>query len=144
MIPKIEPSHVQPIKHREPGITRETRPDPTDDGGSIIAVWVVNVTLACGKVALIDLPDFNAIMRQGFSNQWWLHSNGRGRAYVRTTRNDAPGVVATIGRLVTGGQFGTHVRYINKDPLDLRRNNLKVGDGASKGHEAAAMVEAIF
>lgn len=138
---EIKPSLVAQVEYRKPFLTREKRIVPTDDGGRVTISNIVNVPLSCGTVARIDQDDYNAIMEQGFSDQWWLHSNGRNRAYVRTTRFGEPGVTATVARLVASGRSGTRVRYFNCDPLDLRRSNLKVGSGVSTGYEAKAMAE---
>lgn len=135
----IKHTLVPHAEYRKPTLMYETRPDP-EDGRSIQAA-VVNVPLSNAQVAQIDLEDYNLLMEKGFSDQWWAHSNGGKHAYVRTSRLDAPGKLFTVARLIAGGQWGTRVRYRNGNPLDLRQSNLKVREGFSKGHEAAALAD---
>lgn len=136
----IKPSIVPFQKRRRPFLTRETRPDPANDGG-MVSVAVVNVLTPGGAVAQIDLEDFNPIMEGGFSDQMWMHSNGREHSYLRTSHPNFPNTTFTVARLILGGAQGNHVRYRNHNPLDLRRSNLVVREGASKGNEAAALAE---
>lgn len=136
----LKRSLVPPVAYRRPFLTFEDRPDP-DNKGKLIRAAIANVTLASGQTAQLEAEDFNRLMDRGFSDQWWFHSNGGRNAYVRTSRRDAPDQMFTIARLIVEGAFGTRVRYQDKDALNLRRANLMVREGYSKGHEAAAMAE---
>ena len=113
----INPSQAVPLKRRKPALSK-------DCGGS--NPQLVTVPLPGGKAAQIELADFNALMDRGYSDQWWLHSNGRDSAYVRTTRAGDACKMVTVARLITGGCGGTHIRYVDGSPLNLCRSNLKV------------------
>lgn len=134
----IEPSLVPPSVYRCPFITYETRPDPADKT-AMVTVALANVRLQTGHVAQLDLEDFNRLMRGGFSDQWFLHSNGGRNSYVRTTQAGVKDKLFTVARLIVGGTWGTRVRYRDRNSLNLRRSNFKVGEGFSKGHEADAL-----
>ena len=115
----IKPSQAVPLKRRKPALLK-------DRGGNGGNPQLVTVPLPGGKAAQIELADFNALMGKGYSDQWWLHSNGRDSAYVRTTRAGDACKMVTVARLIIGGCDGTHIRYVDGNPLNLRRSNLKV------------------
>lgn len=134
----IKPSLMPHHKYRTPFITYEARHDLTDMS-RIIRVALAIVPLPCGGEAATELDAFNDLMDRAFSNQWWGHSNGGPNIYVRTTHRDHPGKMFTVARLLAGGERCTRTRYRDHDTFNLRRDNLKVREGYSKGHEADAM-----
>lgn len=138
----LKPSLIRHPEYRKPFLSYENRPDP-DNKGEQIEVAIANVPLAGtgGQVAQLDAEDYDRLMGMGFSDQWWWHSNGMRHAYVRTGHMTSPGKMFTVARLIAGGQWGTRVRYRDGNARNLRRDNLKVREGYSKGHEASAMAE---
>ena len=115
----IRPSQAVPLKRRKPVLSK-------GGGGSGSNPQLVTVPLPGGKAAQIELADFNALMERGYSDQWWLHPNGRDSAYVRTTRAGDACKMVTVARLIVGGCGGTHIRYADGNPLNLRRSNLRM------------------
>jgi hypothetical protein len=140
----IKPSLAHPSEYRRAFETAETIIDTEADGGPLVGVAIANIPLLKGLVAQCELFDFNRLMDGRFSDQWWAHSNGHGHFYVRTTRLDAPSKTFNVARLIMRCPFGTRLRYLDGNPLNLRRSNLKVGDGCSKGLEAAALDEIMW
>lgn len=128
--------------YRTPSVTTERRVTPTDDGGTVIEVAVVSIPLPDGRTALIDLDDFNHAMERGGSDQCWMHTNGHGGSYVRTTLAGQPGVTVPLARLALDVPRGTHARYINKNPLDLRRSNIRFTESPFKAPGSDATADA--
>lgn len=122
---------------RAPFLTTETIPD-TENGG-LKTAFIVNVPLTSGTVQC-DLEPFNRLMDEGFSCLWFLHSNGGKKAYVRVPHRETPNRTLIVSRLLVGGRRGTHVRYVDGSPLNLRLSNLRMKEGFSKGHETAAII----
>ena len=118
------------IERRKPFLTYETHPDYTGLEGSEVTMEVVNVPTASGTLARIALSHFNYLMAEGYSDQWWMHSNGGAHAYVRTTRAGNPRKTYTVARLIGGGAPGTHIRYRDHNPLNLLFSNLVAGEPA--------------
>ena len=69
--------------------------------------------------ARLDPEDFNRLMEDGWSSQWFLNENS-----VRVRDNAVRGSLANVARLITQARPGWIVRYANGRRLDLRRSNL--------------------
>lgn len=136
----IEPSQAVRHQYRDALIRIERRIDH-DNEGQFLTVPIALVPLPCGGTAILELEAFEELMRQGFSDQWWAHPNGNKHAYVRTTHVAHGGRMFTVARLLAGGEHFTRTRYLDKNPLNLRVDNLKVGEGYSKGSEAFVMMD---
>ncbi len=122
---------------KEPRIKR-TPTFTRDKDGEAIALVPLNKPGASAKVLA---EDFLALQAQGFSDQWFLNDDGKGRQYVRVGLTSAPGRLVMVTRLLMNAAAGTRVKYWDGNRLNLRRDNLDVGKGYSKGHERAAIDE---
>ncbi len=79
-------------------------------------------------------------MADGYSDRLFWHQNGSGAAYLRTTHAAAPRRTFIPARFILGAGYGKHVRYRDKDPRNLRRDNLACGAGFAKDHDNPATV----
>lgn len=116
-------------------MTKQPKRQPTfttDNDG----LPIVLVPLANGRVATVDLSDWEDLLCAGLTPQWTLNDSGNGFAYVRAQGRENLVVVA---RVITGAGRREIVRYCNGDHLDLRRRNLRVTSGGrAKGKAKAA------
>ena len=106
----------------------------TDRSGNAL----VHVPLTGGAVVTVDAADFDRLETMGFTGPWFLNSNGKGNAYVRPV---LPGIVGNLGmvsRLILDTPRGKVIRYSDRNPLKLRRDNLVFDDGYSKAREKDA------
>lgn len=131
----LKPCLVRSSRVRMPLEIEEMWPDPEQPGKSI-SVRVAKVPLPKnGGHVYLSATKFNDIMASRYSDQFFLHGNGRGGFYVRTTHPDYPHSVLNVSRLVaTPGAF-RRVRLKDRDPCNLRCYNLLVGTGYSLGLE---------
>ena len=140
-MPSLIPSLVPFAERRRPSIIHVVEPNSFDPSTEISEA-LARVPLQTGQYALASVADYNALMLAGVSDQWFLHSNGQRHSYVRTTMVGHGDTLFMVARLIVGGEYGTRVRYQDGNSLNLRRSNLIVRDGFSKGHEANALAEA--
>ncbi len=73
--------------------------------------------------------DYEMLTKVGVSMRLFLVSDGKGRLYVRTHKSGVTGGQLTIARLISDAGPNEAVRYADRDPLNLRRENLLVGKG---------------
>ena len=85
----------------------------------------VSIKLANNKgTATLDRADFEALREVGYSGQFVLNSNGNQHNYVRASQ---PGRnLVTIARVLTGASKEQHIHYLDKNPINLTRENLEV------------------
>ncbi|WP_442577705.1 hypothetical protein ACSBOB_19275 [Mesorhizobium sp. ASY16-5R] len=96
---------------------------------------VVRVPLARdGKdEAVIDLEAYNELMTLGVYQNWQLRGGNVGARGPR-------GLKVLIGRVLTNARPGQRVVYRDGNPLNLRRGNLDLSDGAfSINHDRAQL-----
>ncbi|MCB4824280.1 hypothetical protein, partial [Roseicella aerolata] len=128
--------HTSADAFRSPTSTRPSRSKPLPPRRKIEHVRdrdgapIVRVALPCGASAKTDPKSFAALEAEGVSLNWTFNENGqRSRAYVRVGMLNAAGTrnnLATVARLITQAPPGSVVHYRDGDPLNLRRDNLKV------------------
>ena len=97
----------------------------SDDGLTVF------VDLASGKSATIDRDDYERFIRDGVSLNWYLTIDRDGRHYVHV---HAPllGNVVTVARLIMRAGRGEIISYYNGNRLDLRKANLRRGEGPAR------------
>lgn len=84
---------------------------------------------------VLDAEAYDALMEAGVSRHWALNSNGQGKCYVKAGTANNNRVVA---RLITKAAAGEQVEYLDSNPLNLRRSNLRVVRG---GHATVDCAE---
>lgn len=102
--------------------------------------------------AEIELAAWLDLIENGADGAWFWNLSGKGNGYVRTCppmqgATNAPTLV-TVGRLVAGAGKGRIVRFRDRNPLNLRRDNIFIVgnpstcEGPVKGpkHDARATV----
>lgn len=77
------------------------------------------IPLTKGRVTLVDDIDFDR-----FASHKW-HYGSRGYAVRRVTRDGKPGFIY-LHREIAGDTLGMFVDHANGDPLDNRRENLRL------------------
>lgn len=77
----------------------------------------VEISLSKGKVAVVDLSDYE------FVRQYRWHLGGTGRYVARTVRH---GVQSLLHRDLLGAAPGIQVDHVNHDGLDNRRCNIRL------------------
>lgn len=103
--------------------------------------------------AEIELGTLFDLIENGANNAWGINYASKidRKGYVKTTtplRSLGTATNVTVGRLVAGANKGRSVRFIDRNPLNLRRNNLFVYgnpstcEGGAKNckHDARALV----
>lgn len=110
----------------------------TDRSGNAL----VHVPLTGGAVAIVDAEDFDRLELMGFTGPWFLNSDGKGSAYVRTMLPGIGGNLGMVSRLILDTPRGKVIRYSDRNPLNLRRDNLVFDAGFSKQREKDAKAEA--
>lgn len=91
----------------------------------------VFVTLSCGSSVAIDRDDFDRLVAEGLSLNWFLSGNGNGRYYV-SVRHPRFGNTVPVARHIMRAGRGQVVQYRSGDRLDLRKANLTRSEGAAK------------
>lgn len=101
-----------------PGNTHKHR--FTDEAGNELA----SNALANGQgSAILDAADFDRLVADRHSTRWHLANNGSSTGYVRKSGRNR-----YIARILTGATSEQVVRYIDGDPRNLRRSNLRLQD----------------
>lgn len=103
----------QPRTRREPSFTADT------DGATIALV----PTNRPGNFVRVLADDFAAYCERGFSQQWIVNSNGKGRNYVKVGLTGISGNLAMVARLLLNVPRGTRLSYADGNPMNLRRDN---------------------
>lgn len=98
----------------------------TDKSGRKIAI----VDATQGREFAILATDWESVRRE-FGNCWFARSNGNGSFYIGAKRSDvlAPRVLA---RTLMGAGRGQRVRYRDRNPMNLLRENLYIVSGPAK------------
>jgi hypothetical protein len=94
----------------------------SDDGLTVF------VTLTCGKSAMIDRDDYERLTRDGVSMNWTTTTDRHGNRYVQV-HNPPRGNTVTVARLIMRAGRGEVISYYNGDRFDLRKANLRRGEG---------------
>lgn len=84
------------------------------------------------KVATIDRADFERLMADGWSANWYLNSAGEYR-YVNVADPKHKGDNTPVARLIANTPRGRTTQYRDGDRLNLRRSNLAMTKGFAKG-----------
>jgi len=92
------------------------------DGRTVVGVFLKN---ACKTVWLYS-EDYERIIKTYGISSWRMNSAGNGFSYVRTKYQ---GENVMVARLVLGDLHGANVRLKDKNPCNLRRDNLFYGRG---------------
>lgn len=118
---------------------RQHRHTLDHDGREITLVPLANHP----EPARLLRTDFEALAETGITGQWTLNLNGtRTHGYVRCPASEATGCLVTVARLITRVGAGRTVRYRDRNPLNLRSDNLYLDRGRAKGRELALLAEA--
>jgi hypothetical protein len=107
------------------------QPRTTRQGGKPITL----VPLAGSPDPAALFPeDFDAIKAAGFSDQWFLDSDGKGHGYVRVWRGGTAPKAKNIAvaRLIMQPESGEKVCYLDGNRLNLRRDNLTLERGGRR------------
>lgn len=76
---------------------------------------------------LISTEDFNRVA--SMTNTWWVDADSRGRKYATAQlNNQGKRTKIKMHRWITECPMGMEVDHINHDPLDNRRDNLRIVD----------------
>lgn len=94
----------------------------SDDGLTVF------VTLTSGKAAMIDRDDYERFLNEGLSLNWYAVTDRNGNQYVNVYRH-AFGNNTTVARLIMGAGRGEVISYYNGNSFDLRKANLRRGEG---------------
>lgn len=97
-----------------------------------------------GKFMILDAADWEAIQAKGWPECWIL--SGAGHGYVSSAQSavrylsgqTSQSPLAMLARLLTGAERGDHVHYHDRDPLNLRRSNLRLERRAKRPSRAKA------
>jgi hypothetical protein len=113
-----------PLKAKRLHFTREV----DLDGAKIVRVAIANSPK--GETARLLEIDFDWLVSEGYGHGWYLMGNGKGRRYVRVNLGGGtkPGTARTIANILMAPPRGKQVRFIDKNPLNLRRDNLTYQD----------------
>ena len=125
---------------RQPTVIIRTMETP--DGP--LTAYLVAVPLPDGgPPAILSLGDYNAMMRGGYTNQFYPSANGNGKSYVCTSHEDNPGMPVRVHHLVYGRQGRKHVGFVDHNPRNLLLSNLgRVHRRYGKATKAAETAEA--
>lgn len=93
----------------------------------------VEMTNRPDAFAIIGRRDHEALLAAGWSNRWFLNTNGRGNEYVRVSERDHLGHLETVARLIMKPPRGCVVGYHDGDRRNLRRENLYLKLGFAPG-----------
>ena len=95
------------------------------------------VPLASGILVTLDSVDWDALIAAGYSPRWQINRNSVGDPYVRVTRSRASGRAVTVSRLVMGAGPAQVVRFVDGNPFNLRRANMRLMPGYARRRDAS-------
>jgi hypothetical protein len=105
-----------------PKVHHETLSSLDSDGTPVTGVLLANAA----KTVWLRTEDYTRIISTYGISSWFLNSAGNGHAYVRLAYK---GINLMVARLVLGDCQRSNVRHRDKDPLNLRSDNLYYGIG---------------
>lgn len=79
--------------------------------------------------AAVDPGDLARLMKEAWSDQWYLNSN-----CVRVANQAVRGAQIGVARLIVRARPGQVVQYVDGDRLNLRRDNLYTHEGNARGN----------
>ncbi|WP_146205421.1 MULTISPECIES: hypothetical protein [unclassified Azospirillum] len=88
--------------------------------------WMTVPLSNSDEVAIIDVEDYEKLVPLLGSRTWRLNGDGT-YTYVRSKLKDR--TMVTVARLILGNPWRASVRYLNGNPLDLRKSNLTLSYG---------------
>jgi hypothetical protein len=91
--------------------------------------------------ATIDKEAYRRVREAGAISPWVLNDNGKGRCFVRTSVMTGKGrkTLVTVARLVAGAGPKETVRFVSRDQLDFRSENLLVTRGGKAKRNDGAL-----
>ncbi|WP_296074587.1 hypothetical protein [uncultured Agrobacterium sp.] len=94
----------------------------SDDGLTVF------VTLTSGKAAMIDRDDYERFLSEGLSLNWYTTTDRFGNNYVNVYDKHLRNIVTVARRIMRAGR-GEVISYYNGNRFDLRKANLRRGEG---------------
>ena len=88
---------------------------------------VLYIRLDPAHVCKLFPEDYARLVADGYGPTWRFASSGNGFGYVRVGRAKFAGRNRTVARLIVGPEPFRNVRHNDGNPLNLRRDNLRVG-----------------
>lgn len=79
-------------------------------------------------IAIIERDDLDFLIRLGLSLSWSTSPQGS----IVTSAHRAAGHKVSVARVLLDAMPGTMIRYRDKNPLNLRKDNLELVKGYSK------------
>jgi len=98
-----------------------SRLDP--DGRIVVGVRLDNIQDTCW----LYREDYDRVVSGYGITSWYANDNGKGALYVRLKGRHGNNLM--VARLIVGDHERNNVRYLDKNPLNLRRTNLYFGAG---------------
>lgn len=94
----------------------------SDDGLTVF------VTLASGQSVMIDHEDYERFVKEGVSLNWYLITDKWSNQYVVGHDSHLRNIVPISRRIMRAGR-GEVISYYNGNHFDLRKANLRRGEG---------------
>jgi hypothetical protein len=85
----------------------------------------VPLTSPAGLYVTLDAADYDQWVAEGRSLRWRLNDNGAG-TFLRVVCSGPAGCRVSVGRLLANARPDQRVGWSDRDPLNLRRTNLRV------------------
>lgn len=100
------------------------------DGQQLVHIALANTD----QRATLYVEDYQRLMDAGFSPNWQHAADGQGNAYATLSAYNPQGVdcLVPVARLIAGAEAGQTVRYADRNPLNLRIENLKLMRGTAR------------
>jgi hypothetical protein len=105
-----------------PKVIHETLSKLDSDGTPVTGILLANAA----RTVWLRTEDYTRIISTYGISSWFLNSAGNGHAYVRLAHK---GINLMVARLVLGDCQRSNVRHRDKDPFNLRHDNLHYGIG---------------
>lgn len=94
----------------------------SEDGNTVF------VPLPSGAAAILDRPDYEQFVQDGVTLNWYMTRDRHGNEYVTFFDRQHRNIVTVSRRIMRAGR-GEVISYYNGNRLDLRRANLRRGNG---------------
>ena len=110
-------------------------------GAPIVRVYVLGAEHYAARVnpratpyATLDAVDWDRLVADGVSQNWVLNASKKSYPLQSYVRVRMPGFgLRQVAQLVAQTRRGCGISYRDGNPLNLRRSNLVIGGGRSKG-----------